>query len=161
VLVTDDGVAWSQDNAARYEDGRWQRDESREMAAVSRDGTVWLMETQPWRLERDLGDGWTTCPTDGVPKRFQPLRGLSVAPDGSLWGTYRSGESSPLARFDCTEWSYPLAAEPVGGFGSVSIADDGSVWVLTSEGPDGDAAGTGTPLRQLYVITPKAVAAAE
>jgi hypothetical protein len=85
LVATDDGVIWAPADAAFYREGQWQRNQSREAAAVSRDGTHWFVETQPVRLERNLGDGWTTCPTDGAPERFHGLGGLSATTDGSLW----------------------------------------------------------------------------
>jgi hypothetical protein len=135
IVATDDGVVWFPDDAVFHRDGTWSRDGSLEGAAVSREGAAWMIWTQPLRLERSLGEGWTTCPMDGAPERFQPLRGLAVAPDGSLWGTYRTGESSRLARFDCTGWSFPLADDRVRGIVSASIAADGSLWVVASEEP--------------------------
>ena len=165
LVTTDDGVIWA--GTAFYRDGQWQGNASFETAAVSRDGTHWLIETQPVRLERNLGDGWTTCPTDGAPERFHPLSGLSATSDGSLWvidttevrhttePTYR------LARFDCAEWDYPLDDGPAPHVLQARIADDESVWVLAGEERDGTDPLADMGPRQLYVITPEAAAATE
>ena len=167
LVTTDDGVIWAPADAAFYRDGQWQRNQSREAAAVSRDGTHWFVETQPVRLERNLGDGWMTCPTDGAPERFHPLGGLSATSDGSLWvidtsevmhttePTYR------LARFDCAEWDYPLDDGPAPHVIGALFADDESVWVLAGEERDGTDPLADMGPRQLYVITPEAVAGTE
>jgi hypothetical protein len=162
---TDDGVIWG--GTSSYRDGQWQRNQSFEAAAVSRDGTHWFVNTQPAHFELNLGDGPTTCPTDGAPERFHPLGGLSATTDGSLWvidtteikhttePTYR------LARFDCAEWDYPLDGEAASHVVHARIAADESVWVLASADPYGQAPASEMPPLSLYVITPEAVAGTE
>jgi hypothetical protein len=151
IVVTDDGMLWAQDDAAFYEDGRWKRDPTNEMALVGRNGTVWIVSTQPLKLQRDLGNGLKKCDRRGVSNLFQPLYPVAVTPDGSLWGMDGYTADARLIRFDCTGFTYPLGDAQIV---SAGIADDGKVWVLATL--DQDSVESDAPLSQLYVITPAA-----
>ena len=121
--------------------------------------------------------GWTSAELPGIALGFGHDREFQVAPDGSVWfsrwrsadGTDSGGEelwreavfmgsesdldeSEPLAcdglaRFDGEMLMNWLPAACV----SMDITADGSVWVLADEGKGKD----------LYVITPEAVAVTE
>ena len=66
-----------------------------------------------------------------------------------------------LARFDCAEWDYPLDDGPAPHVIRALNADDESVWVLAGEERDGTDPLADMGPRQLYVITPEAVAGTE
>ena len=167
LVTTDDGVIWAIGGISSYRDGQWQRHDSYEAVALSRDGSHWFVNTQPVYLERNLADGTTTCPTDDAPERFHPLGGLSATSDGSLWVIDTSAvmhSTEPtyrLARFDCAEWDYPLDDGPAPHVIEARITDDDSVWVLAGEEREGTDPLADMGPRQLYVITPEVVTGTE
>ena len=154
LVVTDSGEVWNPRVATRYVGGTWEKARPEaDMSLVGRDGTVWSytigVDGHPATLMRFDRSEWQECPVDGMPHGFVPL---AVAADGSLWGShYFDYERHPPVRFDCTTWDYPLPGQDAE---SMTIADDGSVWVLAPEAyPPDDF--------HLYVITPRVFAASD
>jgi hypothetical protein len=99
--------------------------------AVAPDGDVWVALAVQKEASDDRivigrlhGSRWTTWDeTDGVPRW---VSSLAVAPDGSVW-TAGGG----LGHFDGRAWS---TVQPDRGFGPISVAPDGTVFV---GGPSG------------------------
>jgi hypothetical protein len=177
--------------ADRYEDSAWHRLEGTfETFDVSPDGTVWHLDAREGRLRRFAGAGSpTSWGFDELPDMdldliaiegvgmHTPTSTFNAAPDGSMWASlWQSGTGSNppggflwkyeqrpeafvgdsgrveaqcdgLVRFDGTTTDRFLPGRCV----TIDIAADGSVWVLADEGKGKD----------LYVITPEAVAATE
>jgi len=174
-----------------YEDGRWQGvTGDGGQWAVGPDGTLWHLGRTDV-LAQPKGEGRADVGVPGVGlARFSgaewewwtstelPDMGLGlafdyefeVAPDGGLWasrwqhrsgqttrpsvwevperpGDVRGAECDGLVRFDGVNTDHFLPDQCI----SMDIAADGSVWVLADEDKG----------RDLYVITPEAVAATE
>jgi len=146
----------------RHEDGAWREVVYAPLVDVGPDGTVWEHNGLVWpegsiddallaRLAGGAWEGWTSADLpeiqDGVGLDGQ----FKVAPDGSLWFSMWRGPDSVdcdgLVRFDGQALDRFLPGQCV----SMDIAADGSVWVVAGD----DQA------RDLFVITPTAVAAPE
>jgi hypothetical protein len=150
---------WYAWRSAELDVDRWRGLAPSSTVRIGLDGTVWAFtaagssDGTPYVGRLD-GDGWREWgPADGVPNISTQAY---VSPDGSLWGRWSRPEGdSPdgelddgVAHFDGETWEQYLAGHEVF---SMDVAADGSVWVLADEGEG----------RDLYVITPEAVTAAE
>ncbi len=169
----------------RYEDGAWRQISYVPLVDVGPDGTVWqfggfsdelresFRDDESWGLARFADGEWAGWTSADLPEIRYDLgldRQFKVAPDGSVWfSMWRNGprtdtgtcepawgqapvdldavDCDGLARFDGETLDRFLPGQSI----SMDIAADGSVWVLAGE----DKA------RDLYVITPEAVAATE
>jgi hypothetical protein len=140
---------------------------------VGSDGTFWFAYAEPLMIDGELvldddapdpdkaalgesflmrfGDnGWQLWgAAEGVPSMSASI--LIPAPDGGLWVRHNHRWWGPgvdgIFRFDGSTWRHFL---PGHSFKSVSVAPDGSVWLLADGIYDG-----------IYVITPEAIAASE
>ena len=175
--------------ASRYEDGAWSTMEGWTGTwDVAPDDTVWSLKSgfdpksDPKGLARVAGSTREEWELEDLPdmglgialeRGGAPISTFRAAPDGSLWASLwqhgPDGDDPPeaglwtgeqrgerdrydprcdgLVRFDGETTDHFLPGRCV----TMDIAADGSVWVLTDEDKGKD----------LYVITPEAVAAAE
>lgn len=162
----------------RHEDGAWRLELYAQLVDVGPDGTIWQNDGVVWhdgaiearldglaRLAGGAWEGWTSADLPEIEYSLGLDDQFKVAPDGSLWfsmwrndpgtdtGTCeRDWGSGPvycdgLARFDGETLDRFLPGQRI----SMDIAADGSAWVLA-----GNEQG-----RDLYLITPEAVAASE
>jgi hypothetical protein len=175
----------------RYEDGTWRQISYVPLVDVGPDGTRWqfggfsdelrwdeltqsLRDDETWGLARFADgewEGWTSADLPEIRDDLGLDYQFKVAPDGSVWfSLWRNGprtdngmcepawggpdavdpdaiDCDGLARFDGETLDRFLPGQSI----SMDVAADGSVWVLA-----GNEQG-----RDLYLITPEAVAASE
>jgi hypothetical protein len=171
------GVAWPWDSILyRYEESAWRQVSYAPLVDVGPDGTVWEHGGLVWpegsiddadlvRLAGGAWEGWASADLPEIKHDLGLDNQFKVAPDGSLWfSMWRDDPGTDtgmceqdwgagpvycdgLARFDGETLDRFLPGQSI----SMDIAADGSVWVLA-----GNAQG-----RDLYLITPEAVAASE
>jgi hypothetical protein len=141
------------DHFVRFVDGAWERmdDVDLPLAALGPDGTFWGAFLGDDDLVRFDGSEWSRWPPEDTGFHAGP-DGVEVATDGSVW--YASGSPEDncggVARFDGVTPDRYLSGLCVE---AIDINTDGSVWLLATE--------AGADLRDVYVITPEAVAGTE
>ncbi len=170
--------------SSRYEDGAWRGAwiAGRDLAGtwdVAPDGTIWSLGAEG--LARFAAGAWDEWAPDDLPdmslgialeRGGAPVSTFRAAPDGSMWASLwqqgPGGDDPPAGGLWGEHWSEALRYDPAcdglvrfdgqsldrflpGRCVTMDIAAEGSIWVVA----DADEG------RDLYVITPEAVAADE
>jgi ligand-binding sensor domain-containing protein len=131
-----DGSIWfacSLGGVSRLNPGGWQTyTESEGLAddrvwagTVSPDGSVWFGTYLSGLVNRYDGSGWTSY---GESQGLGPLNtvwSLASAQDGTIW----AGTDDGVARFNGLSWE--MFSPITGSVRSVTITDDGAVWIGT------------------------------
>ncbi|MGD8683826.1 MAG: hypothetical protein PVG27_07750, partial [Chloroflexota bacterium] len=109
-------------------DGTVWRSDTRMVAS---DGTDWVSDEKPKRPPKGvreltrlqaLEDGSWTVRVEGP-----ELRGWTIAPDGTVWGSYRTEDRDPVvARLGADGWE-PLEDAPASG--DLVVTQSGELWV--------------------------------